>query len=482
VNPGEDTGGINAALESAGRVLGHVQTAGGSPLQGVCVRSMNVDIGGIRDTTTDGNGNYILTGVRPGQTRISFRGCTAGNYVTQYYSGATSPDAATLISVSAWQSKYGVDATMVAAGHITGHVQNGNGDPLVGFCVYGSANGNAIPSAVTDAGGNYTIGEVPPSGTYELTAQDCWNHNYLSLQQTGTLIAPPTPMIVDFTLEPASTISGRVYDGDGYGLPFACVSVKNQATGVATARETRFDGSYDLAGLTPGTYDVTFDGCGPASFLVPVSDHDVVAPPTGTAYADATLVAGGKVSGHVGTAAGPLEGVCVHAGSADAHTGADGSYTLGPIPAGTYTVTFTAKGCAAGDWMSASATGVSVKAGPSASGVDATLKQAPQRDGAAAPPPAGSDAGSDPSSPVGASDEPQQRPTAHPSTAPGCKVPKLTGKTLTKAKSLLKRAHCAPGKVSRKHAKGRRGTVLRTKQKPGKLLKAGTKIALVVVR
>jgi hypothetical protein len=486
VAPGQDTGGINGALESAGRALGHVQTTGRSPLQGVCVHSQNLDIGGIRDTTTDADGIYMLTGVRPGPTRIAVRGCTAGNYVTQYYSGAASQADATIISVSAWQSRYGIDATMVAAGHLSGHVQNGNGDPLAGFCVYGSANGNPIPSAVTDAGGKYTIGEVPPSGSYQLTAQDCWNHDYLSLERTGTLVAPPGTTIADFTLEPGATISGRVTDANGDGLPLACITATNQASGVATAREARFDGSYDIAGLTPGTYDVTFEACSAASFLVPVTDHDVVAPPAGTAYADAMLVAGGKLSGHIGTAAGPLEGVCVHAGSAGARSAADGSYTLGPLPAGTYTVTFTSKGCAAGDWDAASAAGVPVTAGQTTTGVDATLHAAPVP--GAAPPTEPTEPGADPAAATPSSDPPagpQSQPHPEPTARPGtrrCRVPRLAGKTLRKAKSLLKKSHCAPGRVARKRARRHKGTVVATNPRPGKVLRAGAKVALVVAR
>jgi hypothetical protein len=476
VNPGEDTGGINGALDSAGRVFGHVTAAGGAPLHGVCVHAANMTTAQVADTTTDVNGNYALTGVVPGQTQIRFRGCTAGNYVIQ----------STEITVAGGQTNYGVDAVMTAAGRISGHVQNADGIPLQGFCVYGNANGSPIPSAVTDAGGNYTIGEVPASGTYDLTAQDCWNHAYLSLEKTGALVAAPTTTYVDFTLEPAATIMGRVTDADGNGIPSACISAKNQATGVSTPGESRLDGNYDIAGLTPGTYDVTFDPCNAASFLVPVMDHDVVVPPTGTANADATLLAGGKVAGHVATPDGQLAGVCVHAGSAEARTGADGSYTLGPVPAGTYAVTFTAKGCAEGDWDSATAAGVSVTAGKTTAGVDATLHTAAPAPETSTVPPAAVPSGGTPSSdpPGGAQPQLQPEPTVHPTTTPGCKVPKLVGLSLAKARKALARAGCGLGKVSKKraHRRTRKGKVLRQRTGRGAAKPAGFKVAVTVAR
>ncbi len=61
-----------------------------------------------------------------------------------------------------------------------------------------------------------------------------------------------------------------------------------------------------------------------------------------------------------------------------------------------------------------------------------------------------------------------------------CKVPKLKGKPLKKAKRILKGHHCRPGKITRKFSKVKKGHVIGQRPKPGRHLKKGAKIRLVV--
>jgi chitinase len=66
---------------------------------------------------------------------------------------------------------------------------------------------------------------------------------------------------------------------------------------------------------------------------------------------------------------------------------------------------------------------------------------------------------------------------------PECRVPNLVGRTLAAARSALRRAHCATGKVSRRAAGRRhRGRVISQSRRPGKVVAAGTKVRLVVGR
>jgi hypothetical protein len=72
--------------------------------------------------------------------------------------------------------------------------------------------------------------------------------------------------------------------------------------------------------------------------------------------------------------------------------------------------------------------------------------------------------------------------TAAPPPAAKCKVPKLKGKSLSKAKSLLKKSHCKLGKVTkpkkRKHHKLGKLVVKSSSPKAGATKPAGTKVAL----
>jgi eukaryotic-like serine/threonine-protein kinase len=62
-----------------------------------------------------------------------------------------------------------------------------------------------------------------------------------------------------------------------------------------------------------------------------------------------------------------------------------------------------------------------------------------------------------------------------------CKVPKVRGKKLAAAKTALKHAHCATGKVTHKASKTvAKGKVISSKPGAGSKHKAGTKVALTV--
>ncbi|MEA2391591.1 MAG: hypothetical protein QOK31_1700 [Solirubrobacteraceae bacterium] len=63
---------------------------------------------------------------------------------------------------------------------------------------------------------------------------------------------------------------------------------------------------------------------------------------------------------------------------------------------------------------------------------------------------------------------------------PQCVVPRVVGKTLSKAKSLIRRAHCAVGRVTHKRSSGKAGRVLKQKPRAGHRGPPGTKVALVV--
>ncbi len=74
-----------------------------------------------------------------------------------------------------------------------------------------------------------------------------------------------------------------------------------------------------------------------------------------------------------------------------------------------------------------------------------------------------------------------QQPVIEGHTA-GCKVPKLKGLTLKKAKAKLKRAHCSLGKATKKRSRVRKGRVIAQTPKPGAVRKNGARVNVVVSR
>ena len=65
---------------------------------------------------------------------------------------------------------------------------------------------------------------------------------------------------------------------------------------------------------------------------------------------------------------------------------------------------------------------------------------------------------------------------------PNCVVPRLTGKTLAAAKRALKKAHCAIGKVTKRASKKRPGRVISQSRRPGRKLRNGAKVGVVLAR
>jgi PASTA domain-containing protein len=64
-----------------------------------------------------------------------------------------------------------------------------------------------------------------------------------------------------------------------------------------------------------------------------------------------------------------------------------------------------------------------------------------------------------------------------------CKVPNLVGKTLARARALIKLRHCRTGRVSKAYSRKRKkNVVIGQSRRPGRVLPAGSRINLVVSR
>jgi beta-lactam-binding protein with PASTA domain len=63
-----------------------------------------------------------------------------------------------------------------------------------------------------------------------------------------------------------------------------------------------------------------------------------------------------------------------------------------------------------------------------------------------------------------------------------CKVPKLKGLTLSKAKARLKKANCRLGKTTKKKSRVRKGRVIAQAPKSGSVRRSGTRVNVVLSR
>ena len=63
-----------------------------------------------------------------------------------------------------------------------------------------------------------------------------------------------------------------------------------------------------------------------------------------------------------------------------------------------------------------------------------------------------------------------------------CKVPKIKGQPLARAKRTIRRVYCRVGTIRRTSSRIKRGRVVSQKPKPGSVLPAGGRVNLVVSR
>jgi hypothetical protein len=252
-------------------VGGVVDDAGGGPASGVPVA---VTVGGfpVASTTTTAGGTYQFSLTQTGPVDVV----------------ATSP--AVGILVAAVSATIGSPTTVPTLTAGTGSVQvtvnNGSG-PVQGASVNLSSSGAAggETGATTDALGNATLDNLTP-GTYELGVADGTD-----APATQTVTVGSTGQGITVTLGTSGTIAGKITDADAVAISGASVvAVVSGTDTVERAATTAADGTYQLAGLTPGTYSLSISD----DEHVPTVLSGVVIAAGGTADGSASLASTGS--------------------------------------------------------------------------------------------------------------------------------------------------------------------------------------------
>lgn len=159
----EPPGFILVQLERGFILRGQVWEADGSPAVGVTVtaneageRIAGTLLAMLRrplGTTTDGQGQFVLTGLKPGKCTVEARSPEGGqDRVTVDITGDTE-----------------IELHLAAPGSLEVHVVGPQGEPLAGARVSASAPGDDLPERLTDASGVAGFEEVAP-GTYFVIA------------------------------------------------------------------------------------------------------------------------------------------------------------------------------------------------------------------------------------------------------------------------------------------------------------------------
>jgi hypothetical protein len=405
---GQDLSGINASLVKGASISGTITVPPGVDPSRVHVeaRDTNGNTAGYSGISSEGT--YSLRGFPAGSYKVLFSSYDTG-LLQQWYSGASSFDAATPVVLAAGQEKTGIDASLVTGGSVSGRVTAPAGTNLssIQATVYEAAgpNPNYVASSSVNADGTYTVGGLN-TGSYKVqflgtnsALLEQW-YDGASTFGTATPVAVTTGQNhsgVDAALVKGASITGKVTSAPGVNLSQVWIYLYDSET-LSWARSIQPDpdGSYQFAGLAAGSYKIQFStgssgalgqwygGAVTASAATPVA----VSGSQDLTLADTVLIKGATISGKVTAPAGvDLSAVSVSAYNstgnlsypAYANVQADGSYRLAGLPQGDYAVSFSGYNSGALDQWHANAssretaTVLPVDAGQDVTGINATL-------------------------------------------------------------------------------------------------------------
>lgn len=259
--------------------------------------------------TTDADGKYLVTGLPPGTTVVSYApGALPPGYVPNSDLDAGDPTRASVELVNASDVRT-VDFGVVGSATVTGRVWNDTDNDgvqdagetgIVGVTVVVTWNGPAgliVIEVTTDANGDWTLGNVPAG-------------EYTAVVRTSTVppgLVASTPASASVTVPvggtgnvvhgftPTGSIGDRVwndFDHNGVqdpgepGVPGVSISIRNEAGTVVATVVTDINGNYTFDDLPPGRYTVVVD-----TSTVPAGTQ-ISADPDGAVDGNATVTLG----------------------------------------------------------------------------------------------------------------------------------------------------------------------------------------------
>jgi pimeloyl-ACP methyl ester carboxylesterase len=325
----------------------------------------------VASATTDASGTYALTNLQSGNYKIKFDG-NGSSHQTLWYNNATTSGGAATVAVTAPNTTTGINATLGPAATITGKVTNSADAGLSGVSVTLYDSNGFTTGTTTDSDGNYVFGSLA-DGSYRLlfngstlgyVSQYHSNNPDIGGASPVAVIVPATT-VVNASLKTGGTIAGNVTDTLGAPISGITINILDRNDNVISITGTDASGNYLAKGISSGRHKVRFIGAAkgfaskyygdtvyPANAL-PVQ----VSAPNQTTGINASLAAGGTISGAVTAAGGiPLANVNVQlfdnnsAAITSTVTRADGTYTLTGVPAGTFKAAFFAGSRYAAKW------------------------------------------------------------------------------------------------------------------------------------
>ena len=308
-------------LAAAGSISGMVTTEAGSGIEFVMVIAYDTGGSVVASDVTGADGSYSITGFSTGAYKVRFWGSDQG-YLNEWYDDKTDFASAETIVVTASQNTPDVNATLAAGGgSISGRVTSPGGAGIMNIQVLVfSGDVRQVSRAWTGANGYY-LAEGIPTGSYavffrgfSLGYESEWYDDNLNIFDADavTVIAPQDTPDINAVLAQAGSISGRVTDPEGAGIPDVSVEVydgsgnfirdvQTDANGFYTIRSLPHSNDYRIqfvgsgAGYSDEWYDdkADFGSADSVTVTVPQDTPDINAVLQPTLWSDAVDVGGG---------------------------------------------------------------------------------------------------------------------------------------------------------------------------------------------
>lgn len=291
VGAAQDITGKDIQLPAAGKISGIITDASGTPMPYVSVYLYDINYGNVNDlnnnanylaaTTTDGAGNYSISGLPTGIYKVKFdpswhNSVYGKAFMSRWYNNQ--PDFLTVnpVIVTNGTTTTGINSQMVA-GTISGKVTNIIGTATSGTALSGinvllyNQTQVLVKSSTTLADGTYSIKDLPsgkykvlfnpPSNLYPNLLDEYYGAvSSIDKAQFITIDQYNPSNTADAQLKASSTISGTVTSHfDSTPLSSIGVWLYDATTGVfQSSTMTDTSGKYSFSKLWPGKYKIQF--------------------------------------------------------------------------------------------------------------------------------------------------------------------------------------------------------------------------------
>lgn len=359
VTKGQEIKGKNAVLSRGAILTGKVVDTSNSELSGVrvSVRPTSSENQMPVSVTTKADGTYSVGGLAAGTYVVDFASdyLSAVQLVPQYYLGKSTWASADRVTVAKNEEKALNPVTLTKYSALTGTVRDSGGSPVPGARVTAYQGEEYISGTTADASGKYTLGRLP-AGSYRLQLSPPAGSSLVSQWWDGmttifgakkVVLGPEQVVPADLVMREGASIAGTVTGTANE--PLAGVTVKAVGPN-RLSTTTAADGTYQLTGLRPGKYAVSFTGSTqywkqwysgePTKATADLVQVDFADVKTGV---DAKLADSPYVTGKITAATGPVEGAEVslydtNTGNrvASASTDSAGVYRTEPLAPGKY--------------------------------------------------------------------------------------------------------------------------------------------------